>query len=79
GAAAPLFPGPGARAGVRAPGAPRAEIRWRDGVTAEPAILALGDSEARWIAVAKRGIPAELRLYAADGSLIAADGGWLDS
>ncbi|MFF8770141.1 hypothetical protein [Kitasatospora sp. NPDC015120] len=79
GEADPLFHVPRAQAGLVGPGVARAEVRWRDGVTAEPAILALGDSEARWIAVAKRGIPAELRLYAADGSLIAADGGWLDS
>ncbi|WP_380277949.1 hypothetical protein [Kitasatospora purpeofusca] len=79
GEADPLFHVPKAQAGLIRPDVARAEIRWTDGVTAEPAILALGDSEARWIAVAKRGIPAELRLYAADGSLIAADRKWLDS
>ncbi|MFE6868519.1 hypothetical protein ACFVFS_18370 [Kitasatospora sp. NPDC057692] len=75
----PLFHVPKAQAGLIGPDVARAEVRWTDGATAEPAILALGDSGARWIAVAKRGIPAELRLYAADGSLIAADGRWLDS
>ncbi|MER5349563.1 hypothetical protein ABT093_04435 [Kitasatospora sp. NPDC002551] len=79
GEADPLFHVPKAQAGLVQPDVARAEVRWTDGVTAEPAVLALGDSEARWIAVAKRGIPAELRLYAADGSLIATDGKWLDS
>ncbi|WP_344342415.1 hypothetical protein, partial [Kitasatospora putterlickiae] len=79
GEADPLFRVPKAQAGLVKPDVARAEVRWSDGVTAEPAVLALGDSGARWIAVAKRGVPAELRLYAADGSLIATDGKWLDS
>ncbi|MER7705248.1 hypothetical protein ABTX81_20425 [Kitasatospora sp. NPDC097605] len=79
GEADPLFHVPKAQAGLIRPGVARAEVRWTDGVTAEPAILPLGDSEARWIAVAKRGIPAELRLYAPDGSLLATAPTWLDS
>ncbi|MFE7192762.1 hypothetical protein [Kitasatospora sp. NPDC057541] len=79
GEADPLFHVPKAQAGLIRPGVARAEVRWTDGVTAEPAILGLGDSEARWIAVAKRGIPAELRLFAADGKLIATEKNWLDS
>ncbi|MFE7561733.1 hypothetical protein [Kitasatospora sp. NPDC057500] len=79
GEADPLFHVPKAQAGLVRPDAARAEVRWSDGVTAEPGVLAFGDSGARWIAVAKRGVPAELRLYAADGSLIASDETWLDS
>ncbi|MFB6887878.1 hypothetical protein ACFCX4_01000 [Kitasatospora sp. NPDC056327] len=79
GEADPLFHVPRAQAGLVRPGVARAELTWADGVTAEPAILPLGDSEARWIAVAKRGIPADLRLYAADGALLATERNWLDS
>ncbi len=75
----PLYTVPKVDIGLVPPGAARAVVEWADGVTAEPAILSLGDSGARWIGAAKRGIPAELRLYAADGSLIGAKKGWAEN
>ncbi|MFD7411144.1 hypothetical protein [Kitasatospora purpeofusca] len=75
----PLYTVPKVDIGLVPPGVARAVVEWADGVTAEPAILSLGDSEARWIGAAKRGIPAELRLYAADGSLIGAKKGWAEN
>ncbi|MFJ4094556.1 hypothetical protein ACIPYS_23480 [Kitasatospora sp. NPDC089913] len=75
----PLYTVPKVDIGLVQPGVARAVIEWADGVTAEPAILSLGDSEARWIGAAKRGIAAELRLYAADGSLIGTKKGWAEN
>ncbi|MEV0189050.1 hypothetical protein AB0I39_11040 [Kitasatospora purpeofusca] len=74
----PLYTVPKVDIGLVPPGVARAVVTWADGVTAEPAILSLGDSGARWIGAAKRGVPAELRLYAADGSLIDAKKGWAE-
>ncbi|KOV24901.1 hypothetical protein ADK60_23250 [Streptomyces sp. XY431] len=79
GAADPLYTVPKVDIGLVPPGVARAVIEWADGVTAEPAILSLGDSEARWIGAAKRGVPAELRLYAADGSLIDTKKKWAEN
>ncbi len=75
----PLYTVPKVDIGLVPPGVARAVIEWADGVTAEPAILSLGDSEARWIGAAKRGVAAELRLYAADGSLIGSKKGWAEN
>ncbi len=75
----PLFHVPKVEIGLVRPDVARAVVEWRDGVTAEPAILTVGDCEVRWIAAAKRGIPAELRLYAADGSLIATERTWAEN
>ncbi|MFE6744326.1 hypothetical protein ACFVGM_00540 [Kitasatospora purpeofusca] len=74
----PLYTVPKVDIGLVPPGVARAVLKWADGVTAEPAILSLGDSGTRWIGAAKRGVPAELRLYAADGSLIDAKKGWAE-
>ncbi|KJY33658.1 hypothetical protein [Streptomyces sp. NRRL S-495] len=79
GADDPLYTVPKVDIGLVPPGVARAVIEWADGVTAEPAILSLGDSEARWIGAAKRGVPAELRLYAADGSLIDTKKKWAEN
>ncbi|MFB7381323.1 hypothetical protein ACFC6U_24565 [Kitasatospora purpeofusca] len=75
----PLYTVPKVDIGLVPPGVARAVIEWADGVTAEPAILSLGDSEARWIGAAKRGVAADLRLYAADGSLIGSKKGWAEN
>ncbi|MFF7587700.1 hypothetical protein ACFZCK_09470 [Kitasatospora purpeofusca] len=79
GADDPLYTVPKVDIGLVPPGVARAVIEWADGVTAEPAILSLGDSEARWIGAAKRGVAAELRLYAADGSLIDTKKKWAEN
>ncbi|MEV6973410.1 hypothetical protein [Kitasatospora sp. NPDC093806] len=74
----PLYGAPWVVLGKISPDVARAEVKWADGTTLEPPIVSLGDSEVRWIGVARRGVTAELRLYKADGSLLASERTWID-
>jgi hypothetical protein len=62
------------------PDVARVVVGWTDGTTSEPVPVPVGDSPTRWFSVARKapGITSTtIKLYGADGGLLATDTDWL--